>query len=184
MFITHELDEALKLGDRIAIMKEGQIVQIGTSEEILENPANEYVSKFVQDVDRSKVLKASNVMKKPEVLMTQKDGPRVAVRKMEEIGASSIFVVDGDNNLKGLLTVDDAIKAYKEDILVEDLLIEELYRAKPDKPLSDLIEIAAQTSYPLTVVEDGKLLGIISRVSILSGLVLGKESEGNGVEAK
>ena len=55
-------------------------------------------------------------MKKPEVLMTQKDGPRVAVRKMEEIGASSIFVVDEDNNLKGLLTVDDAIKAYKEDI--------------------------------------------------------------------
>ncbi|WP_210468689.1 glycine betaine/L-proline ABC transporter ATP-binding protein [Sporosarcina sp. 6E9] len=184
LFITHDLDEALKLGDRIAIMKEGQIVQIGTSEEILENPANEYVSKFVQDVDRSKVLKASNVMKKPEVLMTQKDGPKVAVRKMEEIGASSIFVVDGDNNLKGLLTVDDAIKAYKEDILVEDLLIEDLYRATPDTPLSDLIEIAAQTKYPLTVVEDGKLLGIISRVSILSGLVLGKESGGSGVEAK
>lgn len=184
LFITHDLDEALKLGDRIAIMKEGQIVQIGTSEEILENPANEYVSKFVRDVDRSKVLKASNVMKKPEVLMTQKDGPRVAVRKMEEIGASSIFVVDEDNNLKGLLTVDDAIKAYKEDISVEELLIEDLYKATPDTPLSELIEIAAKTKYPLTVVEDGKLLGIISRVSILSGLVLGKESEGYGVEAK
>lgn len=184
LFITHDLDEALKLGDRIAIMKEGQIVQIGTSEEILENPANEYVSKFVRDVDRSKVLKASNVMKKPEVLMTQKDGPRVAVRKMEEIGASSIFVVDEDNNLKGLLTVDDAIKAYKEDISVEELLIEDLYKATPDTPLSELIEIAAKTKYPLTVVENGKLLGIISRVSILSGLVLGKESEGYGVEAK
>ncbi|WP_172368926.1 quaternary amine ABC transporter ATP-binding protein [Sporosarcina jiandibaonis] len=184
LFITHDLDEALKLGDRIAIMKEGQIVQIGTSEEILENPANEYVSKFVRDVDRSKVLKASNVMKKPEVLMTQKDGPRVAVRKMEEIGASSIFVVDEENKLQGLLTVDDAIKAYKEDILVEKLLIEDLYKAAPDTPLSDLIEIAAQTKYPLTVVEDGKLLGIISRVSILSGLVLGKESKENGVEAK
>lgn len=184
LFITHDLDEALKLGDRIAIMKEGQIVQIGTSEEILENPANEYVSKFVQDVDRSKVLKASHVMKRPEVLMTQKDGPRMAVRKMEEIGASSIFVVDEDNNLKGLLTVDDAIKAYKEDILVEDLVIEDLYRASPDTPLSDLIEIAVQTKYPLTVVEDGKLLGIISRVSILSGLVIGKESEVNGEVAE
>ncbi|MBO1912646.1 CBS domain-containing protein, partial [Microvirga sp. 3-52] len=62
--------------------------------------------------------------------------------------------------------------------------IEDLYRATPDTPLSDLIEIAAQTKYPLTVVEDGKLLGIISRVSILSGLVLGKESGGSGVEAK
>lgn len=184
LFITHDLDEALKLGDRIAIMKEGQIVQIGTSEEILENPANEYVSKFVQDVDRSKVLKASHIMKRPEVLMTQKDGPRMAVRKMEEIGASSIFVVDENNNLRGLLTVDDAIKAYKEDVPLDGLLIEDLHRASPHTPLSDLIEIAVQTKYPITVVEDGKLLGIISRVSILSGLVIGKDSEGNEVESK
>ena len=137
--ITHDLDEALKLGDRIAIMKEGQIVQIGTSEEILENPANEYVSKFVRDVDRSKVLKASNVMKKPEVLMTQKGWSEVVVRRMEEIGASSIFVVDEDNNLKGLLTVDDAIKAYKEDILVEEFLIGRL--------VSDISRYAIKRAY-------------------------------------
>ena len=184
LFITHDLDEALKLGDRIAIMKEGQIVQIGTSEEILENPANEYVSKFVQDVDRSKILKASHVMKIPEVLMTHKDGPRVAVRKMEEIGASSIFVVDEDNSLRGLLTVDDAIKAHRDDIPVEKLLIEDLHRTSPDTSLGDLIEIAVQTKYPIAVVEDGKFLGIISRVSILSGLVLGKGNTGNELVAK
>lgn len=184
LFITHDLDEALKLGDRIAIMKEGQIVQIGTSEEILENPANEYVSNFVRDVDRSKVLKASHVMKKPEVLMTHKDGPRVAVRKMEEIGASSIYVVDEENKLLGLLTIDDAIRAYQDDIPVESLLIEDLHRASPETPLNNLIETAVQTKYPITVVEDGKFLGIISRVSILSGLVLGKEKKRNEVGMK
>ncbi|SEN38128.1 glycine betaine/proline transport system ATP-binding protein [Mesobacillus persicus] len=175
LFITHDLDEALKLGDRIAIMKDGKIVQIGTAEEILENPADEYVSKFVKDVDRSKVLEASHVMKKPEVLMTYKDGPRVAIRKMEEAGASSIFVVDKDKNYKGLLTIDNAIKAYKENLPMVDVLTEDVYWTAPETPLNDLIGIAAVTKYPITVIEDGKLLGIISRVSILSGLVLGKE---------
>ncbi|MEC5423649.1 glycine betaine/L-proline ABC transporter ATP-binding protein [Virgibacillus sp. C22-A2] len=178
LFITHDLDEALKLGDRIAIMKDGRIVQIGTSEQILENPANDYVSSFVKDVDRSKVLEASHVMKKPEVLMTYKDGPRVAVRKMEEVGASSIFVVDKEKNFKGLLTIDDAIRAYKEDIPMEDfLIVEAIHSTTKETPLNDLIGIAVDAKYPITVIEDGKLLGIISRVSILSGLVLGKEKD-------
>ncbi|WP_077622751.1 quaternary amine ABC transporter ATP-binding protein [Sediminibacillus massiliensis] len=177
IFITHDLDEALKLGDRIAIMKDGEIVQIGTSEEILTNPANNYVSNFVEDVDRSKVLEASQIMKKPEVLTTYKDGPRVAVRKMEEAGLSSIYVVDKNKQLKGLLTIDDAIKAYKENIPMEQVLREDFHRTSPDTSLNDLFGYAAETKYPITVVEDDRLLGIISRVSILSGLVLGKEKD-------
>ncbi|ARF16138.1 glycine betaine/L-proline ABC transporter ATP-binding protein [Sporosarcina sp. P3] len=177
LFITHDLNEALKLGDRIAIMKDGQIVQIGTAEEILENPANDYVTDFVKDVDRSKVLEASHVMKRPEVVMTHRDGPRMAVRKMEEVGASSIFVVGKENHFEGLLTIDDAIKAYKEEIPLNEMLIKEVISVPPTTPLNELIEIAVDSKYPITVVEDGKLLGIISRVSILSGLVLGKEKD-------
>ncbi|MGP4071040.1 quaternary amine ABC transporter ATP-binding protein [Piscibacillus sp. B03] len=175
LFITHDLDEALKLGDRIAIMKDGQIVQVGTSEDILENPANDYVSNFVKDVDRSKVLDAATVMRKPEVLTTYKDGPRMAVRKMEEVGASSIFVVDRDDSFKGLLTIDDAIRAYKENISMEDVLNTDVHQTTPETPLNDLIGVAADAKYPIAVVDDGKLVGIVSRVSILSGLVLGKE---------
>jgi glycine betaine/proline transport system ATP-binding protein len=179
LFITHDLDEALKLGDRIAIMKNGEIVQIGTAEEILENPANEYVYNFVEDVDRSKVLMASNIMKKPDVITTWKDGPRVAMKKMEDAGLSSIFVVDKDKNLKGILTIDAAIKAYKENKWVEDVLELDFHTTDPMTPLSDLIGIAAESKYPIAVVEENKLVGIIVRVSILSGLVLGKEqSEG------
>ncbi len=179
LFITHDLDEALKLGDRIAIMKNGEIVQIGTAEEILENPANEYVYNFVEDVDRSKVLMASNIMKKPDVITTWKDGPRVAMKKMEDAGLSSIFVVDKDKNLKGILTIDAAIKAYKENKWVEDVLESDFHTTDPNTPLSELIGIAAESRYPIAVVEENKLVGIIVRVSILSGLVLGKEqSEG------
>jgi glycine betaine/proline transport system ATP-binding protein len=177
IFITHDLDEALKLGDRIAIMKNGAIVQIGTSEEILENPANEYVYNFVEDVDRSKVLVAENVMKKPDVITTWKDGARVAVRKMEEAGVSSIFVVDKQKNLKGLLTIDDAIEAYKNNKWVEDVLITDYFTTAPDTPLNDLLGLAAETKYPIAVVEENQLKGIIVRVSILSGLVLGREME-------
>ncbi|WP_096200693.1 quaternary amine ABC transporter ATP-binding protein [Bacillus sp. FJAT-45350] len=177
LFITHDLDEALKLGDRIAIMKDGKIVQIGTSEDILSNPATEYVSNFVQDVDRSKVLVASNVMKKPDVVTTMKDGPRVAIRKMEEKGISSIFVVDKERKLKGLLTIDDALKALKENKWVEDTLVTDFPTTSPDTPLHELIGVAAETKYPIAVVEDDKFLGIIVRVSILSGLALGKDDE-------
>ncbi|ANU27212.1 quaternary amine ABC transporter ATP-binding protein [Planococcus versutus] len=174
LFITHDLDEALKLGDRIAIMKNGEIVQVGTADEILENPANEYVSNFVKDVDRSKVLMASHVMKKPDVHIIDKSGALAAVRKMEEVGASSIFVVDKENNFKGLLTIDNAIDAYKKSATIESVLIEDIHEISPETPLNDLFGVAVEAKYPLAVIDNGKLLGIVSRVSILSGLVLGK----------
>ncbi|WP_026702471.1 quaternary amine ABC transporter ATP-binding protein [Salibacterium aidingense] len=177
VFITHDLDEALKLGDRIAIMKDGAIVQVGTAEQILESPANDYVSRFVEDVDRSKVLTASHIMKNPSVLASEKDGPRVAVRKMEEAGVSSIFVVDRERHLKGLLTIDDAIGAHKQGLPMESVLISDFHTTTPDTPIQDLIANAVDTKYPITVLQDGKLTGIVSRVSILSGLVLGKEEE-------
>ncbi|MDD2497613.1 MAG: glycine betaine/L-proline ABC transporter ATP-binding protein [Desulfitobacteriaceae bacterium] len=177
LFITHDLDEALKLGDRIAIMKAGKIVQIGSPEEILTEPANEYVSTFVKDVDRSKVLLASQVMKKPDVVALWKDGARVAIRKMVEKEISSIFVVDKEQRLKGLLTVEAALDAIREKRWGEEILIQDFSTASPDTPLHELIGIATTTKYPIAVVEDGKLKGIIVRVSILSGLTLGKKEE-------
>lgn len=152
--------------------------QIGTPEEILKNPANDYVSNFIEKVDRLKILVASNIMKKPDIVATWKDGPLMAVRKMKEAGISSIFVVDKERKLKGLLTIDDAIEAAKKDQWVEEVLQQGFHTTSPDTPLSDLIAIAADTKYPIAVTEGEKLLGIIVRVSILSGLVLGKEQGG------
>ena len=93
VFITHDLDEALKIGDRIALMKDGAIVQIGTPEEILMNPSNDYVERFVEDVDLSKVLTAEHVMKRAETVQIDK-GPRVALQIMRDLGISSIYVID------------------------------------------------------------------------------------------
>jgi glycine betaine/proline transport system ATP-binding protein len=93
VFISHDLDEAIKLGDRIVLMKDGVIVQVGTAEEILTNPANNYVAKFVEDVDMSKVITAETIMKKSEAIAYYKtDGPKAALRKMKKAGISKIFV--------------------------------------------------------------------------------------------
>lgn len=111
VFVTHDLDEALKLGDRIALLKDGAIQQIGTPEEILMNPANEYVARFVEDVDVSKVLTAEGIMKEPGHVLSHKDGPHVALRLMRENGRSSLFVVDRGRRLVGLVTADAAFEA-------------------------------------------------------------------------
>ena len=98
IFITHDLDEALRIGDRIALMKDGEIVQIGSPEEILMSPSNEYVERFVEDVDLSKVLTAGHIMKKADTVKVDR-GPRVALRLMKHLGISSIYVVDSANSL-------------------------------------------------------------------------------------
>src|SRR5699024_2973294 len=106
LFITHDLDEALRLGDRIALMRDGEIVQVGTPEEILTNPANDYVEKFVEDVDRSKLLTAGHIMKRPETVSVERHGPRAAMERMRSEGLSSILVVDKNRHLLGYVTAD------------------------------------------------------------------------------
>ncbi|NPV30438.1 MAG: glycine betaine/L-proline ABC transporter ATP-binding protein [Firmicutes bacterium] len=172
VFVTHDLDEALKIGDRIALMKDGAVVQIGTPEEILTNPATDYVARFVQDVDMSKVLTAEGVMKPAEAVRLQ-DGPRVALRRMREQGISSIFVITRERRLAGIITADDALAASeRQDPDLSRILIKDFPRSKPETPVADLIPILADSKYPVAVVgEDDRLLGVIVRGALLAGLV-------------
>ncbi|HZK17842.1 MAG TPA: glycine betaine/L-proline ABC transporter ATP-binding protein [Clostridia bacterium] len=172
IFVTHDLDEALKIGDRIALMKDGAIVQIGTAEEILAKPANEYVAKFVEGVDMSKVLTVDAVMKRPETVVSSQSGPRVAMRLMKEHGISSIFVVDKGKILKGIISADDAVEAIQNDIPLKDIIIEDVPLSSPDVPVIDLMPVIADSRFPIAVIdEDKRLLGIVVRGAVLSGLV-------------
>lgn len=173
VFITHDLDEALRLGDRIALMKDGSIVQIGTPEEILVHPANDYVEKFVEDVDKSKVLSAQHIMKRPETINVEKHGPRVALERMREEGLSSIFVVDGKRNLKGYITADDASGARKKDIRdVQQIIKTDMPTVNKDTALHDIFSIIYDSQVPVTVVEEGKLVGVIVRGSVIAALAV------------
>lgn len=180
IFITHDLDEALRIGDRIALMKDGSIVQIGSPEEILINPANDYVEKFVEDVDRSKVLTAEKIMKRPETVNIDKHGPRVALERIREQGLSSIFVTDRSRNLKGYVTADDVSEARKQGKSdLREILRTDMPKVDKETSVHDLFDIIHDSPVPVTVVEDGKLRGIIVRGSIIAALANGSEVDGN-----
>lgn len=170
VFITHDLDEALKLGDRIAIMKDGEIVQIGTPEDILTHPADDYVKRFVQNVDRNRVITASALMRKTEVITVPKDGPHVAVRVMEKRGVSSVFAVDSERRLVGMVTIDEAIKlerAKNKDL--QPAINTDIYVAGPDTPISDLLATAMTAKYPIAIQDEQfRLLGLLDRATILA----------------
>jgi len=172
IFITHDLDEALKLGDKIILMKDGAIVQEGTAEDILTNPADEYVEKFVENVNTSKILTASGVMKKVDTVAYPKDGPRTILRKMVEEGISSIFVVDREGRIKGMVTAEDAATQAEKGIKhITDIIKEDIIIVEPDKPVQEIFPIIANTSFPIVVAdEDKKLLGIIIKGTILAKL--------------
>jgi glycine betaine/proline transport system ATP-binding protein len=171
LFITHDLDEALRIGDRIAIMKDGVIVQIGTPEEILVNPINSYVERFVEDVDRSKVLTAQHIMKRPEAIFIEKHGPRVALERMRESGISSIFVIDNKRNLIGYVTADDALNAKKNGINdLKEIIRTDGPTVEKETTLNDIFSIIYDSPIPVTVVENGKLSGIIVRGAVIGAL--------------
>lgn len=172
VFVSHDLDEALKLGDRIMIMNDGYIAQIGTAEEILTYPADDYVSKFVAGVDRSKIFTAEAVMKRAEPVVSINSGLKVALQLMKEHGISSIFVVGRDKSLKGIVHVDTAVEGLKQNKSLQEVMIEDIPIADPDTPLNELIPIIENTS-PIPVArEDKKLMGLIVRGSVLGALAI------------
>lgn len=172
VFITHDINEAFKLGDRVAVMKDGSLVQVGTPEEILSNPSNEYIEDFVRDIDLTKVLQAKNVMTKSTALVSLKDGPNVAVKEMRANGISSLYVVDRDMRLQGIVNISDTIEAIKEKKSLQDILRQDYFKISPEAYIQDLMSRAVETKYPLAVVdEENKLLGVVVRSSILSGLI-------------
>jgi len=171
VFITHDLDEALKLGDRIAIMgQSGRVIQIGTSEEILTNPADEYVRTFVQNVDKTKVITAQAIMKRPYMITIPKDGPKVAARNMEKFGTSTLFVVNQDRILQGIVHVDKMVELErKNEKSVESAIVNDVYLTTPETSIADLLPKALTANYPVAVIDDNKrLLGIVDRATIIA----------------
>lgn len=170
VFITHDLDEALRIGDRIALMKDGSLIQIGTPEEMLTQPANGYVERFIEDVDLSKVLTASHVMRRPETITLDR-GPRVALQLMRERGISNLFVIDRSMRMLGVITAEDASEANKSGKSLSDILINDSPQVSPDTVLSELFEATSSAKVPLAVVdEQGRLLGVIVRGAVLGAL--------------
>ncbi len=172
VFITHDLNEAMKLGDHIAVMRDGAIVQIGTAEDILTNPADDYVASFIEDVDRTRVIIASSVMRNPRETVSVADGPTVALRKMKDAQLSECLVLDRNRKVVGVVRDDDLARLSRERAeSIESVINTDVPRSAPDAPIADLYAAAAETTIPIVIEnEDGRMLGIVPRVSLLAAL--------------
>lgn len=172
VFITHDLDEALNIGDRIILLKDGEIVQMGTPEEILTSPADEYVERFIESVDMSRILTANHAMRPVRATAREDDGPRTVLRKMSENGLDSIYVTGRDRTLVGLIDAEAADRAAKEGLQSIASVVHQDFRSvAPDEPLHNLFAMFSEKSFPIAVVDhDRRLLGVVVKGAVLAEL--------------
>lgn len=171
IFISHDLNEALRIGDRIALMKDGKIMQIGTGEDILTNPANDFVREFVEDVDRSKVLTAQNIMIKPITTTIGIDGPQVALNRMHNEEVSMLMATDRRRHLLGSVTTDAALEARKKRIPLVDVVNTDVVTVSKDTVITDIMPLIYDSSAPIAVTDDNnRLLGVVIRGRVIEAL--------------
>ena len=186
VFVTHDLDEAFKLGDRIAILKDGKMVQMGTAEEIITRPADDYVKAFVEGLDRTGVFTAGTIMQPVKETAHVNDGLHTVLHKIRRAGLSSMFLVDSQKILHGFLKADEVAAEVKKDSVDEkkkphQSLIHTPETVQADTQLTDVINLYSESSGPIAVVNDkNKLLGVIVRGAIIAALSKGYKPEDNG----
>lgn len=184
VFISHDLDEAIKLGDRIAIMEDGRIVQVGTSEEILKNPADDYVKAFFKGVDPTQILSAGDILRKDtQVTIVKKHngpGPRAVLQRLINYDREYGYIVDKEKRFLAVICTDtlrQSIKDSDTDINLEDIYLE----VEPifiNQPMLEIIDKIIKHSFPVPVVdEDMKFKGVISKNNFLRSLYHNKIEE-------
>jgi glycine betaine/proline transport system ATP-binding protein len=172
LFITHDLNEAMRLGDRIAMMRDGRIVQIGTAEQILNAPANDYVAQFVQDVDRTRVLTAGSVMTPPVALVGSEQGPRTVQKLMREHQTSRLFVVNREKKLCGAVDEEAVVAAARDGLeTLDGVFDDQVVSVSVHDHLNDLLQLSADNPKALAVVDDdNRVVGVLARVTVLQAL--------------
>jgi glycine betaine/proline transport system ATP-binding protein len=173
VFITHDLNEALKLGNHIAIMRDGEIIQLASPEQIVRHPADAYVSSFVKDVSPAKVLVAGSIMEKSRVLA---DLSQTVESLMNSLIAAEVehgFVFrSSDDKLIGLVTLSSLRDAYDHGVTsVDGLIDEECPRVRENTIVEDLVSTAAKHDFPIAVIdEQGRFKGEVRRTALLTSL--------------
>jgi glycine betaine/proline transport system ATP-binding protein len=169
VFISHDLDEAIRIGDRIAIMQGGEIAQIGTPEEIINNPANDYIKSFFKGVDVTSVLTASNIARKVRSTIINKEGTGVktALEYIGDFDDDYAYFVEKSGKYLGLITLDSLKEQKQKGGTIHDAIIDE-QPIKENLSISEFISEIANHTYPTAVIdEDGKYKGTISKSRLL-----------------
>lgn len=171
VFITHDLDEAIKVGDRIAIMKDGIMEQIGTAEDILTHPASDYIKAFVEKVDRKTIITAETLMfEKFSLIQINKEGPKGAIRKMRSAGVDILPVEDEEMKFLGYVRLPDMLKlSEQKEKSVEKALITDVPSIYKNYTVEEMLPLITGNWYPLAVVDEstGKLTGLVTQTSLI-----------------
>ena len=171
VFITHDLDEALRLGDRIAILKDGAVVQVGTPEEILLHPGDDYVEAFVKDVNRSRILTAASVMIQPGAVARGDEKASVALARCREGDHDFAYVVDEEKRFRGVITANDIEASVRANGDRLNGGVQEVPTVKPDTVIEELFALSCECAWPLVVADaEGALVGVIPRTNLLRAL--------------
>lgn len=174
IFISHDLDEAMRIGDRIAIMQDGQVVQVGTPDEILSQPANDYVRAFFRGVDLANVFSARDIVSRKQMPLIKKhttDGPGNALRQLKDQEREFGYVVDRSRRFIGVVSVESLSEVVRGKGSLEQALLADIQPILADTSLNELISQVASAPCQVPVVEsDGTYLGLISKANLLNTL--------------
>lgn len=174
VFISHDLDEAVRIGDRIAIMQGGEVVQVGSPDDIVNNPANNYVRSFFRGVDITSILMAKDVARRKQATIIKKSSDTsvgAGLQILEDHDRDFGYVVDSENRFLGVVSVDTLERAKKGQAPIETAMLEQPKPIAADTPIADLISTVAQAPCsPPVVDEAGKFVGAISKTILLEAL--------------
>lgn len=171
IFITHDVNEAFKLGNRVAVMKNGEVEQIGSPIEILRNPANTYIETFVKEIDRSKVFQARHMMMDPQAVIQLGDDLETAIDKINASGCSELYVVNEEEKIQGILSLDDALHGLEGGKDLRQIIKDDYEKVAKNVYIQNLLEQSINSLYPLAVVENERLIGVLPQNRILESLV-------------
>jgi glycine betaine/proline transport system ATP-binding protein len=177
VFVTHDLNEAMRIGHRIMVMKDGRVVQCDTGPDLLSSPADDYVSDFVADVDRSRVLTAAALLRPPLSTARLADSPGEVLRRLEAAEMNGVFVLDEPGRILGVARDDllaNAVRNGEGDL--RTCLVQEYDTVPANRPLVEFCHLAGRHAVPIAAVDEhGRLLGVVPRAAILSSLASPKE---------
>jgi len=169
VFITHDMNEAFKMGDRIALLKDGNLVQIGTPKEFFENPADEYVESFIEDVDKSRIIKVKNIMRKPAIVANINDNAKTIYDKLVKLERDFCYVTDEKNVLKGYVELDELAKCTK----VLDCLITDYsnWSVNRNTVIKDIWSLLDNHDHDVAIIDkQHHLRGVVNHSDVVSAL--------------
>jgi glycine betaine/proline transport system ATP-binding protein len=172
LFISHDLNEAIRLGNRIAIMKDGEIVQVGSPEKIVSEPCNKYVTDFVRDIQREKVVRVRSIMRKPTLKLSVSQDFDEILQIMNGKVKDQAFVVNPQDRLIGVVNSGEIKQAIASNFgRLDEITIRKAYQIGPDQPIERLTPLMAACDDTVAVVDENeRLIGEVPRVALLEAL--------------